>query len=69
MADSDKLKASTELRLLKTYNLLKYKEKGKATYYIAGSGLDITDSGLSTPAPDLSTPALDSVCQKKYNQK
>lgn len=54
MADSDTLKASTELRLLKTYNLLKSKGKGKATYYIAGSGLvGITDLVLVHQLPTL----------------
>jgi ATP-dependent DNA helicase RecG len=60
MADCDTLKASNDLRLLKTYNLLKSKGKGKATYYVAGDGLISTSPpDLSTPAPDLSTPAPD----------
>ena len=57
MADCDTLKASNELRLLKTYNLLKSKGKGKSTYYIAGDGLSTPASNLSTPASNLSTPA------------
>jgi ATP-dependent DNA helicase RecG len=49
MADCDTLKASNDLRLLKSYNLLNAKGKGKATYYVAGKN-------ISTPAPDLSAP-------------
>ncbi len=41
MADCDTLKASNDLRLLKNYNLLKPKGKGKATYYLAGASLNI----------------------------
>ena len=57
MADCDTLKASNELRLLKTCNLLKSKGKGKSTYYIAGDELNTPASNLSTPASNLSTPA------------
>lgn len=56
MADCDTLKASNDLRLLKTYNLLKSKGKGKATYYVAGDGLSVHATDLSTPVPKLSTP-------------
>ncbi len=56
MADCDTLKASNDLRLLKTYNLLKSKGKGKATYYVAGAGLTATAQELSTPVAGLSTP-------------
>lgn len=56
MADCDTLKASNDLRLLKTYNLLKSKGKGKATYYVAGDGLSAPPPGLSTPPPRLSAP-------------
>lgn len=59
MADCDTLKASNDLRLLKTYNLLKSKGKGKATYYVGGDGLSTLAPNLSTPLPDLSTPPLD----------
>ena len=56
MADSDTLKASNDLRLLKAYNLLNSKGKGKATYYVAGNGLNAPPQELSTPVPELSTP-------------
>lgn len=59
MADCDTLKASNDLRLLKTYNLLKSKGKGKATYYVAGDGLSAPPQNLSAPAPALSTPPPD----------
>lgn len=58
MADCDTLKASNDLRLLRTYNLLKSKGKGKATYYVAGDGLSAPPPGLSTPPPSLSAPPL-----------
>lgn len=57
MADCDTLKASTDLRMLKSHNLFASKGKGKATYYISGPGLntEATD-GLSTePTVVLST--------------
>jgi len=57
MADADTLKASNDLRLLKTYNLLNSKGKGKATYYIAGKGLSAPPQELSAPAPEISAPA------------
>ena len=47
MADCETLKASNDLRLLKSNNLLDTKGKGKATYYVAGPG-------LSAPAQEIS---------------
>ncbi len=55
MADCDTLKASNELRLLKSFNLLIPKGKGKATYYIAGAGLSTEPTGLNTEPTSLST--------------
>jgi ATP-dependent DNA helicase RecG len=59
MADSDTLKASNDLRLLKTYNLLNSKGKGKATYYVAGDGLSAPPQDLSAPATEISAPPQD----------
>ena len=59
MADSDTLKASNDLRLLKAYNLLNSKGKGKATYYVAGNGLSAPPQELSTPVPELSAPVTE----------
>ena len=59
MADSDTLKASNDLRLLKSYNLLNSKGKGKATYYVPGYELSTPPPDLSTPPRDLSTPPRD----------
>ena len=56
MADCDTLKASNDLRLLKTYNLLNSKGKGKATYYVAGDGLSASPQDLSAPATEISAP-------------
>lgn len=56
MADCDTLKASNDLRLLKSYNLLNSKGKGKATYYVAGNGLSSTVQDLITPVTEISTP-------------
>jgi len=56
MSDSDTLKASNDLRILKTYNLLNSKGKGKATYYVAGKELSPPASEISTPPQELSTP-------------
>ena len=56
MADSDTLKASNDLRLLKAYNLLNSKGKGKATYYVAGNDLSAPAQDLSTPVVEISTP-------------
>ena len=58
IADCDPLKASNDLRLLKTLNLFISRGKGKATYYIAGIDLSTLPPDLSTPPPDLSTPPL-----------
>lgn len=59
MADCDTLKASNDLRLLKTYNLLNSKGKGKATYYVAGDGLSTPPQDLSAPATEISAPPQD----------
>ncbi|MBC8458721.1 MAG: hypothetical protein H8D67_12075, partial [Deltaproteobacteria bacterium] len=71
MADCDTLRASNDLRSLKSYELLKSKGRGKATYYVPGSlliapivspdlqvtgDLSTQPSDLSTPPPGLSTP-------------
>ncbi|MDX2247555.1 MAG: ATP-binding protein [Bacteroidia bacterium] len=56
MTDSDTLKASNDLRILKSYSLLDAKGKGKATYYVSGVGIGKTVRVLSTPLPILSTP-------------
>ena len=56
MADCDTLKASNDLRLLKTYNLLNSKGKGKATYYVAGIELSAPPQELSAPVPEISAP-------------
>jgi len=63
MADCDTLKASTDLRMLKSYDLFASKGKGKATYYVPGAGLGtepgavITEPfGISTPPPEINTP-------------
>lgn len=56
MADCDTLKASNDLRLLKSFNLLKSKGKGKATYYVAGGGLSASPQDLSAPATEISAP-------------
>jgi len=56
MADCDIMKASSELRVLKGYNLLISKGKGRATYYIPAEVLNTPPLGLSTPPPSLSTP-------------
>lgn len=55
MSDTDVVRASVELRHLKSLGFFKSKGKGKATYYIAGKLLNSDD--LSTPVNDLSTPA------------
>lgn len=47
MNDCDTLKASIELRAMKSMNLIS--PKGKGTYYVPGDK-------LSTPPPDLSEP-------------
>ena len=58
MADCDTLKASNELRILKNFEILKARGRGKATYYIAGDTLSTEPSGLNTPPLGLSTPPL-----------
>ena len=59
MANCDTLKASSDLRILKSNNLLKLKGKGKATYYVAGDGISAPPLDLSAPLPDLSAPPPD----------
>jgi len=56
MADCDTLRASTDLRALKNYDLLKPKGKGKATYYIPGDTLSTPPPGINTPLSELSAP-------------
>ena len=53
MADCDTLKASNELRMLKTNGLFSSKGKGKATYYIPGKGLntEVSDALSTEPSP------------------
>jgi ATP-dependent DNA helicase RecG len=55
MADCDTLKASNDLRMLKTNNLFTSKGKGKATYYVAGVGLSTEPILLSTEPSPLNT--------------
>lgn len=75
MADCDTLKASTDLRALKSFRLFASKGKGKATYYIPGAelntevadapntaapiSLSAANSDLSTQPSGLSTPPSD----------
>jgi len=59
MADCETLKASNDLRLLKTHNLFISRGKGKATYYIACIDLNTPPLDLSTPPLNLNTPPLD----------
>jgi ATP-dependent DNA helicase RecG len=59
MADCDTLKASNDLRLLKSYNLFEPKGKGKATYYVAGIGLSTPPQDISAPPQDISAPPKD----------
>lgn len=81
IAGVDVLKASGELRQLKSLSLLEAKGKGRATYYIAGSSLlsappgpeeestDIQeDPGLSAPPQGLSAPPLDPSAPPIYIQ-
>ncbi len=56
MNDCDTLKASTELRVLKSTNLLTQKEKGKAAYYVPGPKLNMSIQEISTPPQEISTP-------------
>ncbi len=59
MTDFDTLKASNELKILKSYDLLLPKGKGKGTYYLAGKGLERAIENLSTPPKDLSALPVD----------
>jgi ATP-dependent DNA helicase RecG len=56
MADCDTLKASNDLRMLKTNGLFSARGKGKATYYIPGKGLntEVSDA-LNTEPTEIST--------------
>ena len=63
MVDLDVLKASMELRYLKTCNLLHSKGKGRATYYIAGDTLSTPPRELSTPPRELSTPPRERISE------
>lgn len=67
MANCDIIRASGELRFLKSKDLLKSKGKGKATYYVAGTVLsestktpasspNTPPQELNTPPPELNTP-------------
>ena len=53
MSDCETLKASQDLRTLKSYELLTGKGRGRATYYVPGK---LLESNLSAPPRDLSTP-------------
>jgi len=57
MADCDTLKASADLRVLKGYELLLSKGKGKSTYYVPGNKLITPPQDLTTPVTGLSTQA------------
>lgn len=59
MTDCDTLKASNELRLLKSFDLFHPKGKGKSTYYVAGKRLLAVIENLSVSPPNLSTPPQD----------
>ena len=59
MANCDTIKASADLRLLKSLNLLMSKGQGKATYYVAGHALSSPAPGLSTPPQSISTLPFD----------
>jgi ATP-dependent DNA helicase RecG len=59
MTDCDTIKASNELKILKSFDLFHPKGKGKATYYIAGKRLDIAGESLSTAPENLSASLLD----------
>lgn len=51
MADCDTLKASTDLRMLKSHNLFTSKGKGKATYYVPRVSLNIEGAVLHDIEP------------------
>ncbi len=56
MSDCDSLRASNELRILRNFGLLTSKGRGKATYYIAGSELNVEiEKDISTQPAALST--------------
>lgn len=55
-ADCETLKASQDLRTLKSYELLTGKGRGRATYYVPGK---LLESNLSAPPRDLSAPPRD----------
>jgi ATP-dependent DNA helicase RecG len=57
MADCDILKASNDLRVLRSNNLLKSKGKGRATHYVAGDGLSAPVPEISAPVQEISAPA------------
>lgn len=59
MTDCDTLKASNELRTLKSFDLFHPKGKGKGTYYLAGKRLIAAIENLSTSLQNLSTPPQD----------
>ena len=56
MNDCDTLKASVDLRSLKSSGLLIPKGKGKGTYYVPGPKLSTGASEVNTPANEISTP-------------
>lgn len=57
MIDCDTLKASVELRSLKSQELLANKGKGKATYYVPGKQLELVEAIGGTAEPQaISTP-------------
>ena len=59
MNDCDTLRASIELRAMKSVNLLNPKGKGKGTYYVPGDALSAPPQDLSAPPQDLSAPPQD----------
>jgi len=59
MTDCDTLKASNELRILKSFDLFHPKGKGKGTYYLAGKRLMVAIENLSAPPQDLSASVQD----------
>lgn len=59
MTDCDTLKATAELRALKTHNLFDTKGRAKGTYYVAGKVLIDRLAEGESQSPDLGTPALE----------
>lgn len=55
MANCDVLKASSELRALKAFDILASKGKGKGTYYVGGKLLDSNNGIVNTQGGFLST--------------